>query len=62
MVQELRVVGIDIAKNVFHLVGMDERGQIILRKRVARCEVMTCVMLKYLADATALIFFRLGVR
>jgi hypothetical protein len=34
MKQKLSVVGIDIAKRVFHLVGMDERGQIILRKRL----------------------------
>jgi transposase len=40
MKPELSVVGIDLAKSVFHLVGMDERGQIILRKRLARGEVM----------------------
>lgn len=41
MQQELSVVGIDIAKRVFHLVGMDERGTIILRKRLARGEVLS---------------------
>jgi transposase len=40
MKQKLSVVGIDIAKRVFHLVGMDERGQIILRKRLVRGEVL----------------------
>ena len=40
MKPELSVVGIDLAKSVFHLVGMDERGTIILRKRLARSEVM----------------------
>jgi len=40
MKPELSVVGIDLAKSVFHLVGMDERGTIILRKRLARGEVM----------------------
>jgi transposase len=40
MKPELSVVGIDLAKSVFHLVGMDERGKIILRKRLARGEVM----------------------
>ena len=29
MKPELSVVGIDLAKSVFHLVGMDERGKII---------------------------------
>lgn len=40
MTQELSIVGIDIAKRVFHLVGMDERGKIILRKRLTRGEVL----------------------
>src|SRR5215468_2241334 len=40
MKPELSVVGIDLAKSLFHLVGMDERGKIILRKRLARGEVM----------------------
>jgi hypothetical protein len=35
MKPELSVVGIDLVKNIFHLVGMDERGKIILRKRLA---------------------------
>jgi transposase len=40
MTQELSIVGIDIAKSVFHLVGMDERGKIIFRKRMTRGEVL----------------------
>ena len=43
MTPELSVVGLDLAKNVFHIVGMDERGTIILRKRLARSEVMPCM-------------------
>ena len=30
MKHELNVVGIDLAKHIFHLVGMDDRGTIIL--------------------------------
>ena len=41
MKPELSVVGIDLAKSIFHLVGMDERGTIIVRKRLARGEVMS---------------------
>src|SRR3712207_171655 len=41
MKQDINVVGIDIAKRVFHLVGMDARGQVILRKRLARGEVLS---------------------
>ena len=40
MKPELSVVGLDLAKSVFYLVGMDERGKIIFRKRLARGEVM----------------------
>ena len=29
------VVGIDIGKNPFHIVGLDERGAIVLRQMVA---------------------------
>lgn len=41
MAQDISVVGIDIAKRVFHLVGMDGRGQVILRKRLHRSEVLS---------------------
>jgi hypothetical protein len=41
MKQELSVVGIDLAKTVFHLVGMDEGGKIILRKRLMRGQVLS---------------------
>ena len=40
MTQNLSIVGIDIAKSVFHLAGMDVRGKIILRKRLMRGEVL----------------------
>ena len=40
MKQDISVVGIDIAKRVFHLVGMDERGKIVMRKRCTRGEVL----------------------
>jgi hypothetical protein len=36
MEQEMSILGIDIAKRVFHAVGMDERGKIVLRKRLPR--------------------------
>ena len=40
MKRDITVVGIDIAKRVFHLVGMDERGKIVMRKRCGRGEVL----------------------
>src|SRR5216683_1884258 len=36
MKHEMSVLGIDIAKRLFHAVGMDERGKIVWRKRLSR--------------------------
>src|SRR5499427_9889966 len=36
----MSILGIDIAKHVFHAVGMDDRGQIVLRKRLSRHDLM----------------------
>jgi transposase len=36
MQQHLSVIGIDLAKRVFHVAGMDDRGKIVLRKRLTR--------------------------
>lgn len=40
MEKHLRVLGIDIAKQIFHVVGMDETGNIVLRKRLPRGALM----------------------
>jgi transposase len=40
MAQTISVLGIDIAKLVFHVVGRDETGHVVLRKRVARSELL----------------------
>ena len=36
---EIKTVGIDLAKNVFQIHGMDERGKPILRKQLKRDQV-----------------------
>src|SRR5262245_6147691 len=36
MKQEMTVLGIDLAKHVFHAVGMDNTGKIVFRKRLSR--------------------------
>jgi transposase len=41
MKRDLSVVGIDIAKHVFHVIGLDKRGKIILHKRLYRGAVMS---------------------
>ena len=35
----IAVVGIDIGKNSFHVVGLDQRGAIVLRQKWSRNEV-----------------------
>jgi len=35
----ISVVGIDIGKNSFHIVGLDERGAIVLRQKWSRGQV-----------------------
>jgi transposase len=43
MEQKLRALGIDIAKQVFHLVGMDAHGTIVVRKRLYRAQVLVFI-------------------
>ena len=40
MKHEMSVLGIDIATRVFHAVGMDERGKIVLRQRLSRHDLL----------------------
>src|SRR5215469_11263183 len=37
---KLQALGIDLAKNVFHLVGLDSSGQVVVRKRCSRRQVL----------------------
>ena len=32
----VRTIGIDMGKNTFHLIGLDEQGAIVLREKLAR--------------------------
>jgi transposase len=43
MAQTISVLGIDIAKLVFHVVGMDDSGHVVLRKRLARSELLAFI-------------------
>src|SRR5215831_3380520 len=43
MKHEINVLGIDIAKRVFHAVGMDNTGKIVYRKRLSRHDLMPCI-------------------
>ena len=37
---KLTTIGLDTAKHIFHLIGIDERGQEVLRKRLRRTELL----------------------
>lgn len=38
--KELKTIGLDTAKNIFHLVGCDKRGKIIMKKKLKRKQVL----------------------
>src|SRR6202051_2828581 len=38
---KLHVVGIDLGKTVFHLVGLDSTGKVVIRKRCSRTQLLT---------------------
>ena len=40
MKQEMHVLEIDIAKRVFHAVGMDNRGNVVYRKRLSHHDLI----------------------
>ena len=37
---EIHVIGIDLGKSVFHLVGMDQHGKVVTRKRLSCSQIM----------------------
>src|ERR1700761_6928509 len=39
-VSEVTTIGLDIAKNVFHAHGADERGRVVFRKRISRGKLL----------------------
>jgi transposase len=39
---ELFTLGIDLGKTTFHLVGMNQRGEVVLRKRFSRSQLLHC--------------------
>ncbi len=38
--EEISVVGIDLAKSVFQVHGVDAQGQVIVRKRLSRAKLL----------------------
>jgi|SRR3989442_625223 len=40
----MSVLGIDLAKQIVHVVGMEATGRVVLWKRIARRELMHCIV------------------
>lgn len=40
---DVKTLGIDLGKNVFHVVGLDERGAIVLKRRVTRTQLAVLI-------------------
>ena len=38
---KLETIGIDLGKTVFHLIGMNQRGDILMKKRLSRTQLVT---------------------
>ncbi len=41
--EAITTIGIDLGKNTFHLIGMDARGKIVLRRKVSRGQLQSCL-------------------
>ena len=41
--ETIETIGIDLGKNTFHLIGMDARGRIVLRRKIARGQLQSCL-------------------
>jgi transposase len=37
---EIRVIGIDLGKKVFHLVGVNQSGEVVLRRKLSRAQLL----------------------
>jgi transposase len=36
----IKTIGIDLGKSVFHLIGMDDTGSVVLKKRFSRSQLV----------------------
>ena len=41
--EAIATIGIDLGKNTFHLIGMDARGSVVLRRKIARGQLPSCL-------------------
>jgi len=43
---KLHAIGIDLGKTVFHLVGLDSTGRVVIRKRCSRTQLLAVTSLR----------------
>ena len=43
---EIRTIGIDLGKTVFHLVGVTARGEVVVRKKCSRLQLLPNRMIR----------------
>ena len=41
---DIKTLGIDLAKNVFQMHGVDAQGKVVLRKRISRSDLASFVL------------------
>jgi transposase len=41
--ETIATIGIHLGTNTFHLIGMDARGKIVLRRKIARGQLQSCL-------------------
>src|SRR3954453_10654418 len=41
--EAIATIGIDLGKTTFHLIGMNARGRIVLRRKVSRGQLLSCL-------------------
>jgi len=58
----VRAIGIDTGKSTLHMVGLDEKGAIILREKVSRNRTVTSVIWWHFRPIRALTRMRSDVR
>jgi transposase len=46
MAQPISVLGIDIENLVFHIVGINDRGKVVLWKRIVRSELLRFIAMR----------------
>jgi transposase len=47
---DLHTIGIDLGKTVFHLVGLNPRGEVVVRKKFSRTQLLRFTANRHVED------------